>query len=487
MNSENNSGIPLMFIPFKPAPKAVWKLLPVIYIVILILPIYYNSNINSLNIFFGLFGEGRPVLDVKPLIGAINIHIGVIATLLMGGASIYIMRKRLHEFIARETFFVWFILFGMTVSVMTGMLIKPSVLNAVYYFQTILPILGYFVGRSILFRETHPNALVNTVVFSNTATIILFWLMMIFWITSIEYALAQKAVRHDNAPLIYEMIRLLGNNFGLISPQVRDYIFPTVFHQVKIYYPAVFMIAISFITMRIAKKGFTGWWALALIVNLSFLPLIWSRTGLVMFFAVIVGSVIVAVFQRWGFGFIKWTLTAAFAVGILGVFLTVKFSDSFVVVDRYSRPDLIDNSGDKRLKLILNAIEYSLRSPLIGQGFIPESGPREDGRKVQIQRLYGAHNQYLDYALRGGILALIGLIGIILKSLWDTWRRRAKGDRGFQIVNNACFFIVIAVTMGNMTQLYFIQAYPATLLWLLIGYISVDRTEQHYMQEGFDR
>ena len=108
---------------------------------------------------------------------------------------------------------------------------------------------------------------------------------------------------------------------------------------------------------------------------------------------------------------------------------------------------------------------------MTGRSFLPEAELLRDPNDVVST--FKAHNQYLDYGLKGGALAavvLVALLFMVLRSHLRLWRRGR--DIGTRRLGSAMASMTLAVAFGGMFHLLLIQPYTALLIFFLLGFSS---------------
>ena len=164
----------------------------------------------------------------------------------------------------------------------------------------------------------------------------------------------------------------------------------------------------------------------------------------------------------------------AAAVGLVLVFagsVAVGIPATTRLVHSFSASDNGSESNSVRITSMRAATDIVGAQPLIGRGF----EPTERAPGTAVEKTLNSHNQYLDYAVRGGpllALLLMGLVGIIIVDAWG----RARGAHGDRMVGAALAAICAALISG-LFQSPFIQPLTAMPLWLVLGLLASGRHE----------
>lgn len=196
-------------------------------------------------------------------------------------------------------------------------------------------------------------------------------------------------------------------------------------------------------------------------------PTMWSRTGLAMMGV----SLGVAFLARPG-AMTKATRTLLGGLLGLGAVLYAVFSvGTGLIGERDASGSTLAASGESRSALALEAVGRVLSSPLVGDSFVPYSDVLAGGTRVELARLFPAHNQYLDVSLRGGVLALVLILVLLVGSGVRSWRlsRTEPGDSDSARFHAGLLAIICSVSLGNLTHLFLVQPWSGVLVFALMG------------------
>ena len=171
--------------------------------------------------------------------------------------------------------------------------------------------------------------------------------------------------------------------------------------------------------------------------------------------------VIAALLRRW-----KWLLPAA-AAGVAGVVaLALTGQDRLRGLFTPGR-----GSADTRERLWRAAIEEIGKSPLWGTGL---GNVRWMRRYIPRQRLQGtelidAHNLFLDFGAKLGVIGLLAILGLLARFYWIalTAYRRSDGDTRALAVGLLAA-MTAAVVHGMVDAFYFGLPF-AVLFWFFLG------------------
>lgn len=334
---------------------------------------------------------------------------------------------------------VWVVLLAgsFLAALLAGLLVDPGRLNVVFFIQTVVPMVGFFVGTAMAeSARTLRRA---------------FWLFATTSAVSISAILA-LAVRYD----VYSGVIERANHLARAVPQVRDY-FPFL---------AVAALALTVALWRSETRPLRRLvLTLLLVMQLGYYTVNWSRMGILMLLLVL----LVTVALSRGLGRHRKLVLGGLAVLVVLGLTAV----SAVIAERWRRGEF-GHSDSRRVQYATTAIEKIAGSPVFGRMFIPdwERDPFPD-RKLRVRRMYKAHNQYLDYGIRAGLPAM-ALLGILL---WRVARDflpmlfRTRGSPTGTLLAGIAAALA-ALLVGNLTQLFLVQAQTGALAWLLLGAAS---------------
>jgi len=316
-----------------------------------------------------------------------------------------------------------------TASIVVGTLSGAGSLGVLYYAQTMAPLLAWV---ALARTGVEPTAVSRGVVLAVTATLL-------------------------------AILGTVGLGGGYQSPLAAVDVLASAIPQYRNYFPFVVMCAIAFAIAGWASHRKTSVWLLASTV--AALPLMWSRTGLLM----IAVAAALTYFRRPG----KATATTRLMLGVLltagaGYYLTTRVLQG-VLGARTTQA--LEASDQTRLRVAQEAIDRIAASPLLGDMFVPSTRYTAGGQSAAQPLLFPAHNQYLDIALRGGIAAAIVTVILLMLFFWRAWRLSA-GSGPVASYHAALCGIIAAAAVGCTTQLYIVQPWTGSLLFALLAISS---------------
>lgn len=419
------------------------KLIYVLFVFVAAIPLYVNTSTAKFNL-------PALITSVNPAVffeSGLNIHFGIVTTAIaavIALISLLVKRSlRLHP----EVPFVVGLFFCFSFSVLVGQFFEPGVLNIVFYIQTLIPILAFFIGAYYPVSRRLVLYSLKLIVVCNTLVLLL------------VYTFLLGAVSRG----LFQGLSAFVRELAIVIPQFNDY------------YPFAFVISLSLnIAWLIGAR--TGrskvLWILCLLVHAAYPPISWSRTGLILAALVVMVHLTIYLWARVRSPMQMMRKASTVVMASVGIIaMTSIVMTASTIRERISSESVIAGSDSRRIELAKEASVLILESPLVGRMFIPDWGQAADGSKREVRRLFGAHNQYLDYGLRGGVFALIFMLITFVVSGWRNFRRMQSISLSHEVViaRNAWMASVFAILLGNNTQLYLVQAFTGTLIWFLTG------------------
>lgn len=338
----------------------------------------------------------------------------------------------------------------LTLSVSVGLFFEPGVANVLFWAQTLLPIFAVGFGSTLVRRRSDLLPLIDTASGATAFAVV---------------ALVVLSVAN------FGVVRLTTDRISVM----KEIAF--AIPQFKSYYPMTVLATFSLALARYLFSNGGRSVTLLLVGHALFLPLCWSRAGML-------GFVLCAAIQL-GYALVLGSATSKRrAVTVTLLFALVlplavsKLGSTFA-----ARTDVhdVDNRSDrKRVELFIEGCGRIAASPLLGDMFIPTWEERAGGEDIAVKRLFGAHNQYVDWGLRGGLpyLALAVLFS------WGAVRRASRlasaaGRRlgqEYAVVGVGGVSFLLAALAGSNAQLYYIQMQTAVPIYLVLGLVY--RTHQ---------
>ena len=334
-----------------------------------------------------------------------------------------------------------------TLSIWVGFTKGAGLLGFAFYAQTIIPLLAWYAAAA---NRITPRAASLTVVGCTLAALL--------------YVIA-VGVGSGGLTGSYAVVETLVRTI----PQYRN-LFPFI---------VVCGLALAITGWNQHRKTSIGLFAAAVLT----LPMTWSRTGV----AMMAIAVSVAFFARPG----RASTTTRMLLGILGGILLGTYALrtvlSGVLGERQSVGTTLEASGETRAGLATEALDRIAGNPLLGDTFVPETSVLVSAR--DSAHLFPAHNQYLDIALRGGVLALVLTVVLLFVFARRAWRLRRSPDPQVAAFHAALLAIIAAVASGSFAQLYLIQPWTGGLFFALLGVSSacMSGDEPEVSQRGDER
>ena len=402
---------------------AMWALL------ILATPVFIDARTGRI-LLVNLFTDRGPDASV------LAIHMGA---LVVPPLAFVVLAKRLagRRPLPRlaGSFQVGGLMILFTISIAVGVLIGRSSLAVAFYLQTMIPLTAFYLGANANISIKRLAGVVVGAIVASTVIVLA------------SVALAGTVDPRD----------LVGLVIGGI-PQYRNF------------YPAVLVvgIALAFNFRYLRPRAYTC----ALVVFALALPFVWSRSGMAMVVIALTVSIYLYL-RRPPFSRRPSRALIVVSAGVVASAVVAMLLNFSVIASR------IDNSGvvaggpgdQRRLSLAETAISYIIDSPITGRAFLPEAELIRD--PDDVVSTFKAHNQYLDFALKGGILAAALFIALLFSGLRvgaTAWRTGPSLEA--RRLGAAMMSIVAAVSFGAMFHLLFVQPYTASLLFFLLGFAS---------------
>lgn len=381
-----------------------------------VLPVFVSVETKSLTIF-RLF---------SPVAGATStrLHVNILLVALLTVSLLMFSSTRGRNVGRQPQLSMLLALF--TFSIILGLTDDSGRIGVVFYLQTVLPIIAWFIGSR---SRLKPELIAQLVMWATLPTLLL---AIVFTLTRANFY--QAAIDLEFA-----------------IPQYRSY------------FPAVVTCAVGFaISFR---DRFRRLARATILASLAYLPFAWSRGGVLM---LVIVSVVAFALSRESGSISR--RAAGLSVGALfgGLGLAWIFTTG-IQGARQSESD-ITASDNTRVSLAGEAVGRLLSRPSFGDQFAPYSDVLVGGRTADFSRLFPTHNQYLDYGLRGGILAVALLVAFLWVTAKVSYRAsRICSDAGHCNYHTAIVSIVVAVAVGNLFELYLTQSWTGTVLMLLFG------------------
>ena len=394
-------------------------------IAIAALPLFADVNNRTLTLAY-LFSSGGASADAGQ---AIQLSFVIVAVLIVLVAVS--RRESMREGQLLGGTAIGALLFCFSASIVLGELSGAGRLGLVYYAQTIVPLLAWYICAH---ARVSPRSVARCVTIA-----VLFTLLLVLGI-----GLTEAAGMHGNY--------LIVDRLDSVIPQYRNY------------FPFLLVCALAFAVARWSVDRLLG--TLTIAGTLALLPFMWSRTGI----AMLVVAAAVAYLARPG-SVSRGSRIVVACIGSGGALLVASQAASGGVIgERNAIGSTAAASGGERVQLGAEALMRLLHHPLFGDSFVPYSSVLAGGQQAQFAKLFPAHNQYLDYGLRGGFFAMVLLIVLLVIYIRRSWQlSQHASDAETATYHGAMVAILVAVAVGNLSQLFVIQTWTGTVLFSLMG------------------
>lgn len=398
-----------------------------VYAFLIAMPLFVDLKEHSFTLTHLLSSAS---MDAVVTSGSTRVHLAFPLTLLMAGYALLAGNRSLLLRWAPAVVLalgLWF-----SISALYGMSRGGGLTGVVFYAQTIVPLLAWFVGYLLDVGEA----------------VIARSIMAAFCVTDV---------------IVLGFTMAHGGLTGAFSSSTQ---LEQAIPQYRSYFPAVMTLAVA---LAIAHVGRRTWVPIVTLVLAEItLPFMWSRGGIAM---VVVAAVVTAAIRfgpRLSWRGRVYAVLAGGALLAVNAFITLSVG---LVAQRTEESDLAA-SDSNRVELARGAVHRVGSDPLFGDAFHPYSSTLAGGRQASFSRIFPAHNQYLDYGLRGGVPAVLLLGALLLLMLLAAIRviRTAEGDRA--PVGWAGLGFVIALGAGCLMELYISQTWTGSLAMFYLGIVA---------------
>jgi O-antigen ligase len=333
------------------------------------------------------------------------------------------------------------LVFWNVLAFLTGLLMDSRLENGLFLVQTLAPMFAFFVPLFLLRRAVDAvRVLTACVVVIGT------------WV----------------AALLAFTVATSGGVWAMIIGGLSQYLFIFPIYMLHDYVPLVVTVGYGLGLSMALRPSLTRARPLFVAYTLgmlAFLLLAHSK-----------GALLTALFVTVVFGILhrrrlSTSLTGVIvALAFVAVVTTVLFgpeTPTVASVRSLEAAGAADESLVVRLFSLTLALETIATNPIAGTMYVASL---EDDAFVE-RRIPNPHNQYLAYAVRGGLVAL--LLFVVILVLWQR-RMFALARRGATAATRsaagglAVTFLGVSL-ISNMFQDNFVQPYSACLLWFLLG------------------
>lgn len=320
-----------------------------------------------------------------------------------------------------------------TASIAVGLTIGAGSNGLMYYIQTMIPIAAWFALARV---KASPIQAHRAIVLTTSASLVL---------------------------VLSLSLIVTGGITGSISFAKE---LSTAIPQYLNYFPYVVACGLSFAAADIHRNPRRSLICFAL--AMATLPLMWSRTGLGM---MAVGAAVGYLAAPARTSRTSRVVAGLFVAIPLGYYAATSVFGG-VIGSRASNSADISAADGVRANVAVEAIQRILHRPLLGDTFVPAQSVTAGGAATTRPILFPAHDQYLDYALRGGVVALLLLIAVLVVYIRRSATFVKSADAGIATFHAGLLGLLAASVLGNLTQLYVAQPWTGGLLFALLGLSS---------------
>lgn len=389
------------------------------------LPLFWDVNHNELTLLRLVTGTSDE--DVAP---STRIHLVVPLVALLG--LLALLRRR-PSWLSPLSLLLWGILASFTVAVIWGYTQGAGLIGVLFYAQTVVPLVAWLA----VFRL---GATQRTIARSVMAGVI------VTGVLAIGYT-----AMHGGIGSAYYSSRA----FEAFVPQYRSY------------YPVLVALAVA---CAVTHWRSDRWLAVpTLVLAAALLPIMWSRAGIAMVLVAAYAALYLLVLRR-----PDWRRLVTVTAGVVAV--TAVFGAVLATVGLATQRTQLSDiqaSDQKRIDLARSAGARLRESPLTGDSFRPAGSDLAGGVTASFDRLFPTHNQYLDYALRGGLPALLLLLALLGLTAWlalRVWWRTRRGPLPVTGITTLAF--LAALVPGALTELYISQTWSGVVIMMCLGHAA---------------
>lgn len=389
------------------------------------LPLYWDVKHSELPL--ARLATGFESSDVEP---STRVHLVVPLVAILAVLAIW---RRRHSLRHPVPLLVAGIVASFTVSIIWGYANGAGLYGLLFYAQTLVPIAAWFVGYRLgAEHRTIARAVMAGVLFTGV-------LALVFTLFSGGIDQAFESSRAFEAAV----------------PQYRAY------------FPVLVALACA---VAVTQWATDRWLSLStLVVAAALLPIMWSRAGILMVLVATYGAIYLLVLRRPSWRrLVATTVAAVSTAAVLAVVL-------LTVGLWRQRRELSDlgASDQNRVDLARDAGGRLGSSPWVGDAFRPSGDSLAGGATASFDRLFPTHNQYLDYALRGGFPAAVLLVAVLAATAWLALRRwRGRGADRAPANAVVCLAFLAALVPGALTELYISQTWTGVVVMAFLGHCT---------------
>ncbi|MDQ3855122.1 MAG: O-antigen ligase family protein, partial [Chloroflexota bacterium] len=179
-----------------------------------------------------------------------------------------------------------------------------------------------------------------------------------------------------------------------------------------------------------------------------------------------VAAVLVALLTRR----FRWLVPAA-AAGVLSLLAMIATGQNrLATLFRTGR-----GSGDTRERLWRAAIAEIRREPLFGRGLGDVGWMRRyiPAKRLASTELVDAHNLFLDFWTKLGLLGLASILWLVAAFYWVAWGVYRRGERTDRVVAIGLMAAMTGAVVHGMLDAFYFGLQLAVLFWFSLGVVEV--------------
>lgn len=319
---------------------------------------------------------------------------------------------------------------------LVGLLYESRVENFLFFLQTIAPLACFFVALNSL----------RSVEDVKSIFVVCVWIV---------------------GSLVLCLMVVTTTAIGLgATTETYEFMFRFPIYQLFDYVPLVVAIVYGMgVSLLLGKVPLKAKWTLFCLVTSMLASIFFLRSRGALATLLVITLIQIVLFAR-GRGSARQLVM--FSVAVVAVIGGMVLGPASLTLEN-TRALLEGGAGEQSLvERLLNmslAIDTILHNPLIGQAYVTVEN-------ILDQRVVAnPHNQYLTYAVRGGVLSLLLYLWILVLFLRRLFRLRKSGSTPLvKVLSTALLSVFLGVALvSNMLQDNFTQPYSGFLLFFLMG------------------
>ena len=397
------------------APAAAWTL------GVVALPLFFDVADRSLSLL-GLLGVGGPGRVIP---GSTRLPLSAAAVAALVLAVVLVRPRGQHP---PGTRIVVGLLAWFSLSLGYGLVIGRHSSSVVFYGQAVVPLLAFLATAHARPRSrSMTRAFLGAVLFTVLVTL--------------AYALTHG---------------MLG------SAYTTSLAIEAAIPQYRSYFPVLMATAVALAVTHLTRQR-----ALSVAVLLGVtvaVPFTWSRGGLSM---IGVAGVAAFLMAPWRIRLRRRVAVLA-GLAVLAAYPVYRLVGGGILAQREALSNL-SASDSNRIVLAREALDHILANPLVGDAFRPYSAVLQGGAQADFARLFPSHNQYLDYGIRGGLVAIGLLLALLVVVTGRALALRRHPDPDTAAFASGMLAALVAVVLGSLGELYFSQPWSGSAILMLLA------------------